>query len=109
MMRDDLRQRIEKTVSDHRIVLFMKGTKTFPQCGFSAKVVDVLGRSGIPFTDVNVLADSELRDGLKEFSNWPTFPQLYVNGKLIGGADIVTELDKNGELKSVIGAMDAPG
>src|SRR5262249_57609929 len=101
-MRDELRKRIQDTVSGHKVVLFMKGTKTFPQCGFSARVVQALKKVGEPFVDVNVLADPEVREGIKEFSSWPTIPQLYVNGKFVGGCDIVTELDANGELESLL-------
>ena len=97
-MRDDVRKKIEATVSGSKVVVFMKGTKNFPQCGFSARVVEALKKSGEPFVDVNVLADAEVREGIKEFSSWPTIPQLYVNGKFVGGCDIVTELDQNGEL-----------
>jgi monothiol glutaredoxin len=97
-MRDDVRKKIEATVSGIKFVLFMKGTKNFPQCGFSARVVEALKKAGEPFVDVNVLADAEVREGIKEFSSWPTIPQLYVNGKFVGGCDIVTELDQNGEL-----------
>jgi monothiol glutaredoxin len=101
-MRDDVRKKIEETVSGSKVVLFMKGTKNFPQCGFSARVVQVLKNAGEPFTDVNVLADPDVRDGIKEFSSWPTIPQLYVNGKFIGGCDIVTEMDQNGELAPLL-------
>ena len=97
-MRDDIRKKIETTVSGSKVVLFMKGTKNFPQCGFSARVVEALKKSGEPFVDVNVLADAEVREGIKEFSSWPTIPQLYVNGKFVGGCDIETELDQSGEL-----------
>ena len=101
-MRDDVRKKIEETVSGSKIVLFMKGTKNFPQCGFSARVVESLKKIGEPFLDVNVLADPEVRDGIKEFSSWPTIPQLYINGKFVGGCDIVTELAQNGELEPLI-------
>jgi monothiol glutaredoxin len=101
-MRDDVRKKIEATVSGSKVVLFMKGTKNFPQCGFSARVVETLKRSGTPFIDVNVLADAEVREGIKEFSSWPTIPQLYVNGKFVGGCDIITELDQNGELEPLL-------
>jgi monothiol glutaredoxin len=96
------RERIESTVNSGKVVLFMKGSKTFPQCGFSAQVVGILKRRGAEFRDVNILADPELRQGLKEYSNWPTFPQLYVNGKLVGGCDIVTDLDQSGELDQLL-------
>jgi monothiol glutaredoxin len=101
-MRDDVRKKIEETVSGSKVVLFMKGTKNFPQCGFSARVVQALKKSGEPFVDVNVLTDPEVREGIKEFSSWPTIPQLYVNGKFVGGCDIVTELDQSGELETLI-------
>jgi monothiol glutaredoxin len=101
-MRDEVRKKIEETVSGSKVVLFMKGTKTFPQCGFSARVVQALKKVGEPFIDVNVLADPEVREGIKEFSSWPTIPQLYVNGKFVGGCDIVTELDQNGELAAIV-------
>ena len=103
-MRDDVRKKLEETVSGSKVVLFMKGTKNFPQCGFSARVVQALKKVGEPFLDVNVLADPEVREGIKEFSSWPTIPQLYVDGKFVGGCDIVTELDQNGELESLIKA-----
>src|SRR5689334_24989833 len=101
-MRDEVKKRIEDTIGQSKVVLFMKGTKNFPQCGFSARVVQALKRVGEPFTDVNALTDPEVREGIKEFSNWPTIPQLYVNGKFIGGSDIVTELEQNGELEQVV-------
>jgi len=101
-MRDEVRKKIEETVSGNKVVLFMKGTKNFPQCGFSARVVQALKNVGEPFADVNVLADPEVREGIKEFSSWPTIPQLYVGGKFVGGCDIVTELEQNGELSSLI-------
>jgi len=103
-MRDDVRKKLEETVSGSKVVLFMKGTKNFPQCGFSARVVQALKKVGEPFLDVNVLADPEVREGIKEFSSWPTIPQLYVDGKFVGGCDIITELDQNGELESLIKA-----
>ncbi|HYP89157.1 MAG TPA: Grx4 family monothiol glutaredoxin [Polyangiaceae bacterium] len=101
-MEDSLKQRIEGTLGQSRVVLFMKGSKHFPQCGFSAQVVQILKQKGADFKDVNILADAELRQGLKEYSNWPTFPQLYVGGKLVGGCDIVTSLNESGELDTVL-------
>jgi monothiol glutaredoxin len=101
-MRDDVRKKIEETVSANKVVLFMKGTKSFPQCGFSDRVVRALKNVGEPFVDVNVLTDPEVREGIKEFSSWPTIPQLYVNGKFVGGCDIVTELEQNGELEPLL-------
>jgi monothiol glutaredoxin len=101
-MDDSLKQRIEGTIGQSRVVLFMKGSKHFPQCGFSAQVVQLLKQKGADFKDVNILADAELRQGLKEYSNWPTFPQLYVGGKLVGGCDIVMSLNDSGELDTVL-------
>ena len=101
-MDDALKQRIEGTIGQSRVVLFMKGSKHFPQCGFSAQVVQILKQKGAEFKDVNILADAELRQGLKEYSSWPTFPQLYVGGKLVGGCDIVSSLNESGELDTVL-------
>jgi monothiol glutaredoxin len=102
-MDDSLRDRIRQTIDGSKVVLFMKGTKNFPQCGFSAKVVGILKEQAVDFRDVNILTDQDLRQGLKEYSNWPTFPQLYVGGKLVGGCDIVTSMHENGELSAVLG------
>ena len=101
-MEEALKARITETIAQSRVVLFMKGSKHFPQCGFSAQVVQILKQKGAEFKDVNILADAELRQGLKEYSNWPTFPQLYVGGKLIGGCDIVTSMNDSGELDTVL-------
>jgi monothiol glutaredoxin len=97
-----LQTRIESTLSQAPVVLFMKGTRLFPQCGFSAKVVEILKEQAVDFRDVNILTDPELRQGLKEYANWPTFPQLYVNGKLVGGCDIITSLHESGQLSEVL-------
>ena len=94
----DVHQRIQELVDAHPVVLFMKGTKSFPQCGFSNAVVQILKKEGVPFETVNVLADPDIREGIKAFANWPTIPQLYVNGKFVGGCDIVTEMHNAGEL-----------
>jgi monothiol glutaredoxin len=102
-MDDTLRDRIKTTLEGAPVVLFMKGTKHFPQCGFSAKVVGILKEQGVDYRDVNILTDNDLRQGLKEYSNWPTFPQLYVQGKLVGGCDIVSSLHESGELATVLG------
>jgi monothiol glutaredoxin len=99
--------RIRDLVEKNKVVLFMKGTKSFPQCGFSNAVVEVLKREGVPFETVNVLADPEIRQGIKDFSNWPTIPQLYVAGKFIGGCDIVTEMHNTGELSKELTAAGA--
>jgi monothiol glutaredoxin len=106
-MDDALKQRIEGTIGQSRVVLFMKGSKHFPQCGFSAQVVQILKQKGAEFKDVNILADAELRQGLKEYSNWPTFPQLYVGGKLVGGCDIVSSLNDSGELDTMLASQGA--
>lgn len=105
-MDPSLKERIEQTLHEQRVVLFMKGSKSFPQCGFSAKVVGLLKQLETDFKDVNILSDPELREGLKEYSNWPTFPQLYVDGELVGGCDIVSTLFESGELKSVLAKKD---
>ena len=103
-MTDELKQRIEKTITQQRIMLFMKGSPAMPQCGFSGAVVQVLKQVGAPFGTFNILADQELREGLKQYSSWPTYPQLYVDGKLVGGADIVREMHARGELASLLQA-----
>jgi monothiol glutaredoxin len=103
-MEQALLERIESTVKSNRVVLFMKGSKMFPQCGFSAQVVQILKESGVEFKDVNILADPEVRQGLKEYSSWATFPQLYVNGKFVGGCDIVADLFQTGELRELLEA-----
>lgn len=101
-MDDTLRQRIQSIVDGSKVVLFMKGTKNFPQCGFSAQVVEVLKRTGADFSTVNILAEPEIRAGMKEYANWPTFPQLYVDGRFVGGCDIVTDMYQSGELQPII-------
>ena len=103
-MRDEVRQKIQETIDGNKVVLFMKGSKTFPQCGFSSRVVQILKSRGATFADVNVLADPEIRDGIKEFTSWPTIPQLYVGGKFVGGCDIVMELEQTDELAKLLEA-----
>ena len=100
-MTSPVHQRIESEISSHQVVLFMKGTPIFPQCGFSAMVVQVLSHMGIKFKSVDVLTEPEVREGIKEFSNWPTIPQLYVNNEFVGGADIIREMYESGELAEV--------
>ena len=100
----DTQQRIKEQVAGNRVMLYMKGTPQFPQCGFSAAVVGVLKELGAKFGSYNILADNELREGLKEYSSWPTYPQLYVDGKLVGGADIVRDLHAKGELAKLLAA-----
>ena len=94
--------RIKQQIGGDDVVLYMKGTPVFPMCGFSAAVVQVLSREGVKFQSYNILEDQELRQGLKEFSDWPTFPQLYVKGELVGGCDIVREMHETGELGSFL-------
>ena len=95
---------IKATVTANDVVLFMKGTKSMPQCGFSSKVAGVLNYMGVEFADVNVLADAEIRQGIKDYSDWPTIPQLYVKGEFVGGCDIVTEMTLSGELDALFDA-----
>ncbi|MFN4058596.1 MAG: Grx4 family monothiol glutaredoxin [Roseinatronobacter sp.] len=95
---------IRETVTNNDVVLYMKGTKTMPQCGFSSRVAGVLNFMGVEFKDVNVLADEAIRNGIKEYSDWPTIPQLYVKGEFIGGCDIVTEMTLSGELDQLFDA-----
>ena len=98
---DGVKSRIEKEISSNEVVLFMKGTPVFPQCGFSSMVSQVLSHIGVEFKGVDVLAEPTLRDGIKSFSDWPTIPQLYVKGEFIGGCDIVKEMYENGELQEL--------
>ncbi|ETA49929.1 MULTISPECIES: Grx4 family monothiol glutaredoxin [Ponticoccus] len=92
---------IKQTVTANDVVLFMKGTKTMPQCGFSSRVAGVLNYMGVDFADVNVLADDAIRQGIKDYSDWPTIPQLYVKGEFVGGCDIITEMTLSGELDAL--------
>lgn len=96
--------RIRKEITDNDVVLYMKGTAVFPQCGFSAAVVQVLSQLGVPFKDVNVLDDTTIREGIKDFTQWPTIPQLYVKGEFVGGCDIVREMYESGELQQLLEA-----
>ena len=96
------RERIEKVISEHPVVLFMKGTPDFPQCGFSGQVVQILDYVGAPIHSVNVLEDPEIRQGIKDYANWPTIPQLYVKGEFVGGCDIVREMFQSGELATLL-------
>ncbi len=93
---------IQKHIDGSDVLLFMKGTPLFPQCGFSARVVQILKHAGVPFSSVNVLEHQEIREGIKQFSNWPTIPQLYVKGEFVGGCDIVTEMYQSGELTALL-------
>ena len=103
-MDDSTRQRMQSLVASHHVVLFMKGTKTMPQCGFSMQVAQILSHLGVEFKDINVLEDMSVRDGIKAYSNWPTIPQLYVKGEFIGGCDIVREMFQAGELQELLNA-----
>jgi monothiol glutaredoxin len=98
----DVLARIQNDIETNPVVLYMKGTPVFPQCGFSAQVVQVLSLAGVKFKAFDVLADDELRQGIKEFSNWPTIPQLYVKGEFVGGCDIIREMYQSGELATLL-------
>jgi monothiol glutaredoxin len=98
----DTATQIQETISANDVVLYMKGTKEMPQCGFSSKVAGVLNYMGVEFADVNVLADDSVRQGIKEFSDWPTVPQLYVKGEFVGGCDIIIEMTLSGELDTLL-------
>jgi len=100
--------RIREQVTGDDVVLYMKGTPVFPMCGFSAAVVQVLSHIGVKYQSYNILEDADLRQGLKEFSNWPTFPQLYVKGELVGGCDIVREMFQSGELETFLQEKGVP-
>ena len=105
----DTKQRIKEQVTGHSVVLYMKGTPQFPQCGFSQLACQVLNACGVQdFHSVNVLADAEIRQGIKEFANWPTIPQLYVNGEFVGGSDIVKEMYESGELQKLLEGAAKP-
>lgn len=97
----DAKTQIKETVTSNDVVLFMKGTKSMPQCGFSSRVAGVLNFMGVDFADVNVLADDQMRQGIKDYSDWPTIPQLYVKGEFVGGCDIITEMTLSGELDTL--------
>ena len=99
-----IQEKIQQTVSDNKVVLYMKGNANFPQCGFSGRAVQILDACGAEFISIDVLADQEIREGIKQFSNWPTIPQLYVNGEFLGGSDIMTEMYQSGELKAILDA-----
>ncbi len=104
-------ERIQAEITENPVMLYMKGNAMFPQCGFSARVVQILTHLGVPFHTANVLEDADLRDGVKQFSNWPTIPQLYVKGEFVGGCDIVTEMFQSGELGTLLdekGVQHAP-
>ena len=103
-MNDPILQEIDAAVKEHPVLLFMKGSPDFPQCGFSATVAHILNEVGVPFSAVNVLADGRIREGIKVYSDWPTIPQLYIGGEFIGGCDIVKEMHEKGELAPALEA-----
>jgi monothiol glutaredoxin len=100
--------RIQSDITKNQVMLYMKGTAMFPQCGFSARVVQILSHLGVPFQTANVLEDTEVREGIKQFSNWPTIPQLYVKGEFVGGCDIITEMFQSGELETLFSEKGIP-
>jgi monothiol glutaredoxin len=107
---DDVQERIDGIVKGHRVVLFMKGTAQFPMCGFSGRAVQVLNACGVKeLTTVNALEDDAVRQGIKQYANWPTIPQLYVNGEFVGGSDILMELAERGELADLVAGKKAEG
>ena len=98
----DVTEQIQSTINGNKIVIFMKGNRTFPQCGFSAATVEVFEQLGVQYETVDVLADMDIREGIKRYSNWPTIPQVYINGKFVGGCDIIRELHESGELEPMV-------
>ena len=103
----DIMQKIDSEVKSNKIIVFMKGSKDAPQCGFSSAVVDIFNALSIPYETRDVLSDNELRDGIKRYSNWPTIPQVFINGKFVGGCDITRELYKTGELQELVKVITA--
>ncbi|GAB4193814.1 MAG: Grx4 family monothiol glutaredoxin [Coleofasciculaceae cyanobacterium] len=101
-MTPELKQRIDNLLNQNKILVFMKGNKLMPQCGFSNNVVQILNTLGVPYETIDVLDDYEIRQGIKEYSNWPTIPQVYINGEFIGGSDIMIELYQQGELQQMV-------
>jgi monothiol glutaredoxin len=107
-MADTISERIQGDIQKNDVMLYMKGTPMFPQCGFSARVIQILTHMGVPFQSADVLEDPELREGIKSFSQWPTVPQLYVKGEFVGGCDIVTEMFQSGELETLMKEQGVP-
>lgn len=103
-MADNVQTSIDEKIKNNKVVLYMKGTPSFPQCGFSAHTIEILKSYGYPFETVDVLADPAVREGIKQYSNWPTIPQIYIKGKFVGGCDIVNELHEQGELSAMLKA-----
>lgn len=98
----NIAEKIKETINNNPVVLYMKGTADFPQCGFSSRVVQILRQCGVNFLGINVLEDPEIRQGIKDFANWPTIPQLYIQGEFLGGCDIVSEMYDSGELQNLL-------
>ena len=98
----DVIERIKSAIAGNKVMIFMKGTRSFPQCGFSAATVQIFEQLGVPFATADVLSDPELRDEIKRFSSWPTIPQVYIDGKFVGGCDIIRELQESGELEALL-------
>jgi monothiol glutaredoxin len=101
-MNSEVKTKIEQLLNENKVMVFMKGSKLMPQCGFSNNVVQILNTLGVPYETVDILADPEIRQGIKEYSNWPTIPQIYINGEFIGGSDIAIELYQTGELQQMV-------
>jgi len=101
-MEQNVSDRIRDAIAGNKILIYMKGTPSFPMCGFSAATIDVFNDLGVPYETVDVLKDPEVREGIKRFSNWPTIPQVYINGKFVGGCDIIREMHANGELEPLV-------
>jgi monothiol glutaredoxin len=101
-MTPEVKTKIEQLLNQNKIMVFMKGSKLMPQCGFSNNVVQILNTLGVPYETVDILADPEIRQGIKEYSNWPTIPQIYIDGEFVGGSDIAIELYQNGELQQMV-------
>ena len=104
-MSEDVRERIEKLIKEHKVILFMRGTKMMPQCGFSAAVVECLNAADVPYESVDVSEDETLRQGVKAYTNWPMIPQLFIDGKFVGGGEAVREMHRSGELKKVLDSV----
>lgn len=101
-MTPELKERLDNLVNQNKILVFMKGNKLMPQCGFSNNVVQILNTLGVSYETIDVLEDSEIRQGIKEYSNWPTIPQVYINGEFVGGSDVLIELYQQGELQQIV-------
>ena len=101
-MTPEIKERIDNLLQENKIMVFMKGNKLMPQCGFSNNVVQILNTLGVPFETIDVLSDQDIRQGIKEYSNWPTIPQVYINGEFVGGSDILIEMYQKGELQQMV-------